>query len=386
MKKKERDYIFGMDRREFIKTTGIVGGAAILGINPLEALIAEAAVEPMDSATLAEQDKLLAAAKKEGEVTLYQSSSTEAGTSLQKAFMKKYPGVKCNVFRAGSVKCHTRLDTEYRAKKAVCDVFHTSLYGTFIDMRDQGRFMTYTSPEVKHYREDWTDPEHFAPVRFTTMAMVWNSDIVSDDEAPKTWVQAAELAKQKKWFGKIACGDPSGSANALAWLYSLTQKWGDTGWEWFRLWGEADAGTFVSHGAMDKEMMAGKYPLSVEQLDYRINHNIEKKIPIKAVWPKEGVAVSPGPVAIIKEAPHPNAAKLLYNYFLASEGCQAFQMGGYSNTGRKTGGIKWKHMPGYDELNIIKIDYQQLDREMKSLLEKFEKVFGEAKKRARAKG
>jgi len=386
MNEKERDNLFGMDRREFMKTAGIVGGAAMLGINPLEALVAEAAVEPMDSATLAVQDKLYAAAKKEGQVTLYQSSSTPAGTSLQKAFMKKYPGVKCNVFRAGSVKCHTRLDTEYRAKKRVCDVFHSSLYGAFLTMRDQGRFMRYASPQAKYFREDWTDPEHFAPVRFTTMAMAWNSDIVKDDEAPKTWAQAAEMAKQKKWFGKIACGDPNGSANALTWLYALTEKWGDTAWEWFRIWGEADAGTFTSHGAMDKEMMAGKYPLSVEQLDYRINKNIEKKTPVKALWPKEGVAVGPGPTAIIKESPHPNAAKLLYNYFLASEGCQAFQKGGYSNTGRKTGGVKWKHMPGYNELNIIKIDYHQMDKERTALLEKFEKVFGEAKKRARAKG
>lgn len=386
MKKKERDYLFGMDRRQFIKTTGIVGGAAMLGINPLEALIAEAAVEPMDSATLAEQDKLYAAAKKEGQVTLYQSSATQAGSSLQKAFMKKYPGVKCNVFRAGSVKCHTRLDTEYRAKKRVCDVFHTSLYGAFLTMRDKGRFMTYTSPEIKHYREDWTDPEHFAPVRFTTMAMAWNTDIVKDEEAPKTWVQAAEIAKNPKWFGKIACGDPNGSANALTWLYSLTKKWGDTAWEWYRIWGEADAGTFTSHGAMDKEMMAGKYPLSVEQLDYRLNKAMAKKLPVKAHFPKEGVAVGPGPAAIIKEAPHPNAAKLLYNYFLASEGCQAFQRGGYSNTGRKTGGVKWKYLPGYDDLNIIKVDYSQMDKERTALLEKFEKVFGEAKKKARAKG
>ncbi len=386
MKRKEREYLFGMDRREFIKTTGIVGGAAMLGINPFEALIAEAAVEPMGSATLAEQDKLYAAAKKEGQVTLYQSSSTPAGTSLQKAFMKKYPGVKCNVFRAGSVKCHTRLDTEYRAKKRVCDVFHTSLYGRFLTMRDEGRFMTYASPEVKHYREDWTDPEHFAPVRFTTMAIAWNTDIVKDEEAPKSWAQAAEIAKQKKWFGKIACGDPNGSANALTWLYSLTQKWGDTAWEWYRIWGEADAGTFTSHGAMDKEMMAGKYPLSVEQLDYRLNKAMAKKLPVKAHFPKEGVAVGPGPAAIIKEAPHPNAAKLLYNYFLASEGCQAFQKGGYSNTGRKTGGVKWKYLPGYDDLNIIKVDYAQMDKDRTALLEKFEKVFGEAKKRARAKG
>ena len=95
------------------------------------------------------------------------------------------------------------------------------------------------------------------------------------------------------------------------------------------------------------------------------------------------VPVGPGPAALIKEAPHPDAAKLLYNYFLASEGCQAFQRGGFSNTGRKTGIIKWKYMPGYDDLNIIKIDYNQMDKDRTDLLKKFEEVFGAAKKKAR---
>jgi len=379
----DKERIFEMNRRNFMKTTGVLGGAAMLGLNPFDALIAEASVEPMNSETLAAQEKLYAAAKKEGEVTLYQSSSTQAGSSLAKAFMKKYPGVKCNVFRAGSVKCHTRLDTEHRANKPLCDVFHTSLYGAFLSMRDKGRFMKYNSPEAKNYREDWTDPEYITPVRFTTMAIAWNSDMIKEADAPKSYADGAALAKKKEWFGKIAIGDPNGSANAMTWLYSLVEKYGDTAWGWFKAWGEADAGTFTSHGSMDKEMMAGKYPLSMEQLDYRINKNIEKKTPVAAVWPKDGVSVGPGPAAIIKEAPHPNAAKLLYNYFLASEGCQAFQKGGFSNTGRKTGIINWKHMPGYDDLNIIKIDYNQMNKDRTDLLNKFEEIFGAAKKKAR---
>ncbi len=382
---KERDEFGGLNRREFIKTGSIMGGAVMLGINPFDALVAEAAVEPMDSATLAEQEKLYAAAKKEGEVTLYQSSSTKAGSAVAKAFMKKYPAIKANVYRAGSVACHTKLDTEWRARKTVCDVFHTSLYGTIISMAEEGRFMKYVSPQVKNYWEKWTNPEYYAPIRFTTMGIAWNSDIVPDAEAPKSYAAGAKLAQQKKWFGKIAIGDPHGSANALAWVYSLMKKYGNTAWEWFRIWGEADAGTFTSHGAMDKEILAGKYPVSMEDLDYRINENMIKGTPLKGTWPKDGVAVSPGPVAIIKEAPHPNAAKLFYNYFLSSEGCQAFQKGGSSNAGRKTGVMKFKHMPGYDELNIIDIDYRQLDRDTKDVLAKFEEVFGSAKKRARAK-
>ncbi len=378
-----KEQMFGINRRSFLKTTGVVGGAALLGLNPWDALIAGAAVEPMDSATLAAQEKLYAAAKKEGEVTLYQSSSTQAGVALAKAFMKKYPGVKCNVYRGGSTKCHVKFDTERRAGKDVCDVLHTSLYAAFIKYRADGVLMTYASPQAKYYRDDWTDPEHYAPVRFTTMAIAWNTDMVDDAEAPKTWAETAEICKDKKWFGKISIGDPHGGATSLTQLYSFTQKWGDTAWKWWRAYGEANAGTFASHGAMDKEMMAGKYPLSFEQLDYRLNKAMEKKLPVNSHYPSEGVAVAPGPAGINARAPHPNAAKLLYNYFLSSEGCQAFQKGGFSNTGRKSGAIKWTYLPGMADLNIIDINYNQMQKDMKDLLRKFDEVFGEAKKKAR---
>jgi hypothetical protein len=42
-------------------------------------------------------------------------------------------------------------------------------------------------------------------------------------------------------------------------------------------------------------------------------------------------------------------------------------------------------MPGYDDLNIIDVDYRQMDKDRTDLLNKFEKVFGAAKKKARAK-
>ncbi len=40
-------------------------------------------------------------------------------------------------------------------------------------------------------------------------------------------------------------------------------------------------------------------------------------------------------------------------------------------------------MPGYDDLNIIKIDYNQMNKDRTDLLIKFEDIFGAAKKKAR---
>ena len=45
---KGKEYFKGMTRRDFIKATSVVGGAAMLGINPFDALIAEASFSGSD--------------------------------------------------------------------------------------------------------------------------------------------------------------------------------------------------------------------------------------------------------------------------------------------------------------------------------------------------
>ena len=62
----------------------------------------------------------------------------------------------------------------------------------------------------------------------------------------------------------------------------------------------------------------------------RLRNIQEKSMPIKALWPAEGVPSNNSVQAILAKAPHPNAAKLFQDWFFSREGLttSAAEIGG----------------------------------------------------------
>ena len=90
-----------------------------------------ALAQPVDAAALARtlspdrEQKLLAGARKEGEVSVYTSLTSEEVIGLAAAFEKKY-GVKVKTWRASSEKILQRTLTEARASRFEVDVIETN--------------------------------------------------------------------------------------------------------------------------------------------------------------------------------------------------------------------------------------------------------------------
>ena len=71
------------------------------------------------------QEKLVAGAKKEGELVIYTSAQSDDIGAVAKAFEVKY-GVKVNLWRAGSEKVLQRAVTEARGARHAVDVIETN--------------------------------------------------------------------------------------------------------------------------------------------------------------------------------------------------------------------------------------------------------------------
>src|SRR5437868_1598965 len=68
-------------------------------------------------------ERLIAGAKREGQVTYYSAMIVnQALRPLTAAFQKKYPFIKMTFWRADSEDIQTRMSAEIRAKKLVVDV------------------------------------------------------------------------------------------------------------------------------------------------------------------------------------------------------------------------------------------------------------------------
>ena len=68
-------------------------------------------------------DRIVAAAKKEGTLTLYTTIAEKDLPAIVKPFEEKY-GIKVNTWRAGTDKVLQRAVTEYQAKRYEVDAVH----------------------------------------------------------------------------------------------------------------------------------------------------------------------------------------------------------------------------------------------------------------------
>src|SRR5512138_3727885 len=89
-----------------------------------------------------ERDKMIEAAKKEGEVAFYGGFSVSDVAGFIQKFNKKYPFIRVNHLREGAEKLMTRVLTERQAGRHSVDVIQARGFPARV-MLDKGVFAKY---------------------------------------------------------------------------------------------------------------------------------------------------------------------------------------------------------------------------------------------------
>jgi len=163
------------------------------------------------------QDKLVAGAKKEGELTIYTSSQSDDIGAVAKAFQAKY-GVKVNLWRAGSEKVLQRAVTEARGGRHAVDVLETN--GPEMEMLHREQVLQAVNsphladiiPAAKRPHGEWVG------TRLNVFALAYNTRLVKKEELPKSF---ADLA-HPRWKGRLGI-----EADDQDWLAGVMAQLGE---------------------------------------------------------------------------------------------------------------------------------------------------------------
>lgn len=276
---------------------------------------------------------LIQAAQKEGEVVAYFTSSRikDVGT----AFEKKY-GIKVKGTKMGDPEQAERVIREVDSKNVLVDVIGFEdgalLEGKLIP---EGYVVNWVPPDIAPL----LSPEDRNPLVFLWQPRIFGYNFESYKEPPiKNIWQLTEPA----WKGKIMIRDPAQTPANLAFFANITANpklleeayqsyYGkpsgisekDLGWEFLKrlfqnelivMRSDEDVGDAVG-AAGQKEAPIGFYTLT-KQRDNKAKNL--KLATMKGMVPFMGYAL-PTYALMVKNCPHPNAAKLLI-HFILSEG------------------------------------------------------------------
>ena len=289
-------------------------------------------------------ERTVKAAEQEGQVVVYKI----AHDAEWHAFQKKFPKIKVNLIQGNAAQIQQRLLAERRAGKFLADVVRlgggtsTSLYKAkaldplgpalmLAEVKDASKWL-----DGKHQYNDIDNQYVFVYAAFPLHLVGYNQKWVD----PKTLTGYADLL-DPKWKGKITLKDPKepGGQSPLLFLYHNPQLGPDY---LKRLFSVADP-TLVRNDRQQTDWLAaGKYPLTLTSKATEVEEAKSQGLPVDVLdahaFRKDGVGLEAGGtmIALMNKAPHPNAAKVLINWFLSREGQTAIQKTGPDDAGQNS--------------------------------------------------
>jgi iron(III) transport system substrate-binding protein len=300
----------------------------------------------------------------ESSVVVYSAADADMVNAMVAGFEKKYPGTKASTVVAGTGEIIKRMEAE--KDRPLGDVGWS--FGPEAIGDKKGLFEPYLSREAPSFFPGEVPADHvWTP--FTTMPYVimYNKKLVSEAEKPKSWKDVLN----PRWKGKVAYADATKSGSSYTLLVT-----------WLTIYGKNEAGwKFVEDllrqcKVLPKSSMTyqgvanGEYPigLTFEQaaFDY-----LKGGAPIGLIYPEEGTAITLDGSAIIKNAPHPNAAKLFLDFTVSKEMQQVMVDRFGRRSVRKDVGSP-AGLPPLDKIKAIAYDLQYAANNRTELLKRFQ--------------
>lgn len=256
------------------------------------------------------------AAKKEGKVVVYNMAlGAPYFTAVIKSFESKY-GIAVESLDLRASELAERIRTEQSAGRFLGDA--EMITSTMIEEQlRNGDFVQKLPPipNAGHLRPPFKTTDYSVPAYVQPMGILINTKLVKDGDVPKSWNDL----NSAQWKGKILSDDmrPLGSGNSM---FSVLQT--NMGKDFNEKLAEQKP-VFSRDMRNDARRVArGEYPIYVPQV-FAFASDL-KGLPVKVVIPEEGAPYAQMEFAVLKNAPHPNAARLFIQHFLDKDSQTAY--------------------------------------------------------------
>lgn len=114
-------------------------------------------------------------------------------------------------------------------------------------------------------------------------------------------------------------GHPGYSGGVTTGMTALTRL---LGWDYFEALGKQDVMIVQASSDTTQTVASGERAVAIGSSEYTVNQRKAAGEPIENIFPTEGTPLLSSPIAIVANAPHPNAAKLLMDFLLSAEAQQ----------------------------------------------------------------
>ncbi len=255
-----------------------------------------------------------------------------------------------------------RIQEEAR-RRTRCDVFWNNEIAHTIKLADEGLLAVYDSPQAADIPETFRDPER----RWTGLAararcFIVNTELVQPEDYPRSMWDLVD----GRWKGKVGMARPL-TGTTLTHMTAL-----------FSVLGESEARRYLDriletgvrltsgNATLMRQVREGALAWGwTDTDDYYVAK--EGGYPVDVVFPDAdgiGTLVIPNTVAILADAPHPEAARRLVDYILSPEVERRLAESRSAQIPLHASLQGIEHPLPLDRLKPMEVDFQRVGREI----------------------
>jgi ABC-type Fe3+ transport system substrate-binding protein len=269
---------------------------------------------PLHSAWAESLDELYTKAKAEGGLTIYGGGPQRIYEDWIKQFETRFPGIKVSLTGGYAGGLAPMIDRQIAAKKLEVDFVTFQAVQEFYRWKAEGVLLPFKMEGYDaldpHFRD--TDGA-YTPINVFAIAPAYNTKLVATADVPNS---ALDFLKPM-FSGRLITAYPHDDDATLFAFYTIVKKYG---WKYMDDYVATKPKFIQGHLGVVRSVVSGE---SLATFDMMVHHTFEEKSegrPIDVAFPKDDPLPIWGQMgAIFKDSPHPSAAKLYLQWYMAKE-------------------------------------------------------------------
>lgn len=307
-----------------------------------------------------------------GKVVFYTTMPTNYADKMVDAFNKQNKdGIKAEIFFASGFTLYERAFAEYTAGRVSHDVIMLTDPSLFLILKRDKRLLDYVSPQLSAYPASQKDPDGLWCNGRTVLTIYgYNTRIVTDGARYTSWNDFINPAFAD---GRIGISNALESGTTLQHYYNIRNH-PALGRKWWENLAVLKPTIASGPSPLTRSNISGQTPLVLNN-DYNVYEEKYKNgAPVQAVYPKELVTASIIPMALVRNGPNPEAAKVFYDWWLSREG-QVLLQEVNSIYSPRNDVTPLPGLPKFADLPVVVASTEELDKYRDDMQREFKEIF-----------
>ena len=313
-------------------------------------------------------DQIYEAAKAEKTVVLWGAGPSAGYEAAARAFEQQYPGVTVTLMGGFSNVLNAKVEEQFAAQKVETDVLIFQTVQDFVSWNKRGLLMHFKPEGFEMIGAGAKDKDGaWIAVNANPLFYGYNTDEVTADDVPGSPLDFLKA----KFKGKLVSAYPADDDATLYDFATIVRRYG---WSYMDRYMAQQPKFIQGHLGVARSLGSGESLASFDNTIGSTNTAKREGGKIALAAPaKDPLPMFFTSEAILKDAPHPNAARLYVSWFLSKE--QQSRIGAYSSRADVPPPEGLMPLSGYRLANGY-LKFVTDEKRLKALRQRFEKYTG----------